>query len=328
MTRPAPAADPPVVLVEHNPAVGPYPVAQQRLSSIGRELKVIPIDVEQLVASPTDVLWLQAGPVLTGQLLDRLPELRLVVKWGVGVDGIDLSAARERGIAVANAPHYCTIDVAEHALALMFSAARHLIGFSRMNSLLMPLENWPMPMRLAGRTVGVLGLGRIGARFAAMCAALGMRVLGFDVAQLTPPAGVQQVPLAQLLAEADVISVHLPGADSTRHLLDGAAFAAAKPGVLVINTGRGTVIDTVALLEALDRGQVGYAALDVVDPEPLPVEHPLRQHPRVQLTPHIGASSAQSKSDLLESVCETTEQFLATGTAPTLLIPGRKGAHA
>jgi D-3-phosphoglycerate dehydrogenase len=230
-------------------------------------------------------------------LLRAGTNLRVVGRAGVGLDNVDVGVARELGIAVVNAPDGNTIAAAEHTLALLLAAARRIPAADAS----VRAGEWTRSrfqgFELRGRTLGIIGLGRIGRAVAERAAAFGMRLLGSDPNVAPDALGrlpVALVDLDVLLAEADVITIHVPLAAETRHLMDAAAIARLKPGAVVLNVARGGVVDEAALAAALRDGRVAAAAVDVFEQEP-PVGSPLLDAPNVVLTPHIAASTAEAQ---------------------------------
>jgi phosphoglycerate dehydrogenase-like enzyme len=229
-------------------------------------------------------------------LLAGLPGLELVATQSVGFDMVDLDAARARGIWVSNVPGAATEEVAVHALAMGLGLLRGLPFYDRA----VRAGRWDAAelalRRPSATTLGVLGLGRIGRRLAALAAGVHGRVIGHDP-MLDPgawPDGVERVDLDTLLATADVISLHLPLTDATERLIDRAAIARMRPGALLVNVSRGALIDAGALLEALDSGHLAGAALDVLQVEPPAGDEPLLRHPRVLVTPHAAYYSDEA----------------------------------
>jgi phosphoglycerate dehydrogenase-like enzyme len=282
-------------------------------------------------------VWKQAAGLVcyhevtvTGEMLDRMPNCRVVVRAGVGFDNIDLKAAGERGIAVCNTPDYGTMDVADHAIALTLAFLR---GITMYNAAIIedPVANWrfdavPTIRRLSTQTFGVIGLGRIGTATALRAKALGMRVMFFDPYRPTGTelaVGVERAgSLEDLLKQSDVVSIHTPLTVETRHLISTAALAAMKPGSILVSTARGPVVDLAALLPALNAGRIAGAALDVLEIEPLPVDHPLMKAWRAPnssirnkliLTPHAAFYSPSSLIDLRRKSASTAAQFLREG---------------
>ncbi|HTM70404.1 MAG TPA: hydroxyacid dehydrogenase, partial [Luteimonas sp.] len=218
--------------------------------------------------------------------------LRVIGRAGAGVDTIDVEAATERGIAVMNAPDGNTLAAAEHALSLLFALARHVPRADAG----MKAGQWPKAgltgFELEGKKLGVIGLGRIGSAVARKARGIGMDVAAYD--PFLPPSAAAHgsVPLRtfdELLAWADVITLHVPRTKETTRLVDAQALARMKRGAYLVNAARGGLVDEAALLEALDAGQLAGAALDTFATEPLPGDSPLRAHPKLVLTPHLGA---------------------------------------
>jgi len=313
----------PVVLqVEYVGDLAPYPREEEALAVAGAMLKAVRCkDADELVEAATgaDVIWLEWTPHLTGDVLRRLPRLGLAIRWGVGYEQIDVATATELGIAVANAPSYCTEDVAEHAMALMLAVSRQVVFRDRQGQAGLWRSGRARHQRMRGSTLGVIGLGRIGRRVAELGAAFGARVLGYDVVDMG--GSVNQVGLEELLAKSDFVSIHVPLSEATRHLINAETLALFKQDAVLVNTSRGGVIDQAALVDALKRGRLRGAGLDVFEQEPLPAENPLRGLDSVILTPHEAANSPQSLADLRREVCATTVEWLNTGWAPNVVNP-------
>jgi D-3-phosphoglycerate dehydrogenase / 2-oxoglutarate reductase len=226
------------------------------------------------------------------------PRLKVIGRAGVGVDNIDLEAARRADVIVVHAPLAATLSVAEHTLALMFALARRIPAADAS----LRRGEWRKAdfegRELFDKTLGLIGVGRIGRAVAQRASALGMRLLAYDplvAKEAVRQAGAQPVDLARLLEESDYISLHLPLDDSTRRLLGRAELARLKPGARLISTSRGGIVDEAALLEALDSGHLAGAALDVFEKEP-PGSSPLVRHPAVIVTPHIAAQTAEAQA--------------------------------
>jgi D-3-phosphoglycerate dehydrogenase / 2-oxoglutarate reductase len=226
--------------------------------------------------------------------MDAAPALKVISKHGSGTDTIDKAAAQARGIQVVAAAGANAAAVAEHALALLLACAKSVVPLNaRMHA-----GHWDkashQSVELEGRTVGIIGLGAIGLRFARMTDAMGMRVLGFDPYAAQLPAYVQAVDLATIWREADAISLHCPLTADNAGLLNAQTLAACKPGVIVINTARGGLVDEPALLAALRSGHVAAAGLDSFATEPMPAPHAFHGEPRLVLSPHIGGVTADA----------------------------------
>ncbi len=269
-------------------------------------------------AHDADALLVQYAQI-TRTIVDTLPRLRVIGRYGVGFDTIDVAAASARGIYVCNCPDYCTEEVADHTLALLMAVTRQLFPlrehFGEGRWSIKPAQTIA---RLRGRVLGIIGVGRIGSAVARRTAPLGFRLLGHDpyvpderLAEL----GVEPTALVDLLKQADYVTLHTLLNDETRHLLNGDRLALMKPGAVLINTSRGGVVDTDALVEALRSGHLSAAALDVLEQEPPPVDHPLRSMSNVILTPHVAFYSDQSFPTLKRAVSEDVVRVLR-GEAP------------
>lgn len=221
-------------------------------------------------------------------VMDAAPSLRVISKHGSGTDTIDKDAARARGIEVRAAVGANAAAVAEQALALLLSCAKSVVQLdARMHA-----GHWDKAthksVELHGRTIGLVGLGAIGQRFARMCDAMGMKVLGFDPYARNLPEFIRPVDLATLWRESDAISLHCPLTPENQNLVNAQALATCKRGVLLVNTARGGLIDEAALLDAVRSGQVAAAGLDSFAVEPMAAPHPFHGEPRIVLSPHIG----------------------------------------
>ncbi len=247
-----------------------------------------------------DAVIVRSRTKITAEVLEAgKPRLKVVGRAGVGVDNIDLEAAKARGIKVVNAPQASTNAVAELAIGMMFALARRLTEADASMKRGEWLKKQLTGTELHGKTLGVVGMGRIGSRVGALAKALGMEIIGYDPlipAEEISRRGAQPVAtLPELYAQADVITLHVPLTPQTRGMVNAEAFAQMKPGVIIICAARGGVIDEDALHEALESGQVGGAGLDVFATEP-PGASPLVSHPRVVATPHIGAQTKEAQN--------------------------------
>ena len=226
--------------------------------------------------------------------MDAAPRLKVISKHGSGTDTIDKDAARARGVQVVAATGANAAAVAEQALALLLACAKSLALLNER----MHTGHWDKAthksVELEDRTVGVIGLGAIGLRFARMADAMGMRVLGFDPYAGSLPAFVQRTDLSTIWRESDAISLHCPLTPENSKLLNAQTLAACKKGVIVVNTARGGLIDETALLEAIRKGQVASAGLDTFAVEPIAVDHPFLRESRITLSPHIGGVTADA----------------------------------
>lgn len=228
------------------------------------------------------------------RVMDAAPSLKVISKHGSGTDTIDKTAAQARGIQVVAAAGANAAAVAEQALALLLACAKSVVALdARMHA-----GHWDKAthksLELGGRTVGLVGLGAIGLRFARMADAMGMRVIGFDPFAKHLPAYVTAVDLETLWRESDALSLHCPLTDDNRGLLNAQTLAKCKRGVIVVNTARGGLIDEGDLLAALQSGQVGSAGLDSFAVEPMTAGHPFQGQPRIVLSPHIGGVTSDA----------------------------------
>jgi phosphoglycerate dehydrogenase-like enzyme len=272
-----------------------------RLDERGAEL-IVPTVAQQLGEAElleliADVDGMIAGDdEVTRTVLERANQLRIVSKWGVGTDGIDLAAAAELGIRVTNTPGMFGDEVADVVIGYLVMLARHL---HRTDSAVRAGE-WAKPegISLAGRTMGVIGLGHIGRAVARRSLAMNMRVLGYEIdpknRDSAAKVGVEVVSLESLLADSHVVSLNAPLTSETRHLINATTLGRMRPGAWIINTARGGLIDERALIDALNSGQVGAAALDVFEVEPLPTESPLRRLAQVILGSHNSSNTVQA----------------------------------
>jgi D-3-phosphoglycerate dehydrogenase len=263
-----------------------------------------------------DALIIRSATQVTAEVIHAAKQLAVIGRAGIGVDNVDVGAATARGIVVMNTPGGNTVTTAEHAIALLVALARHIPQATAS----MKSGKWDkksfIGMELFNRTLGVIGLGNIGRIVAQRARGLGMKVVAYDPflsADAASKLEVELLDLDSLLERADALSIHVPRTPDTAGLLDRAAFAKAKPGVLVVNAARGGIVEEAALLEALDSGAVGGAALDVFEEEPPPADHPLVAHPRVICTPHLGASTEQAQVNVSIAVAEQVRDFLASG---------------
>lgn len=245
-------------------------------------------------------------------LLQEAPHLRVVARAGVGLDNIDVEAATLRGVGVFNAPDANTLAAAEMTVALILALVRKVAAADRA----LREGRWDRGafkgVELSGRTLGLVGAGRIGKEVAARCRAFGMTVLACDP-YLEQCEGIELCSLEKALAEADIVSVHVPLNDETRHLLDANRIAMMRRGSYLVNVSRGGVVDEAALVEALESGHLAGAALDVYENEPPPLSSPLFQAPNLVLTPHLGASTAEAQVRVASEVAESIRNALIDG---------------
>ena len=274
-----------------------------------------PARLAETLADVDAVLVRSATPVPAAALVPGA-RLRVVGRAGAGVDTIDVEAATARGIAVMNAPDGNTLAAAEHALSLLFALARHVPRADAG----MKAGEWPKAgltgFELEGKKLGVIGLGRIGGTVARKARGLGMDVAAFDPFLPTSAAAHGSVPLKtleELLAWADVVTLHVPRTKETTRLLNARTLAQMKRGAYLVNAARGGLVDEAALLDALDSGQLAGAALDTFATEPLPADSALRAHPKLVLTPHLGASTGEAQQAVSTILAREVLDYFQTG---------------
>ncbi|HYE08295.1 MAG TPA: C-terminal binding protein [Planctomycetota bacterium] len=259
-------------------------------------------------------------------VIGAMKRCRVIARYGIGVDNVDLDAAKARGIPVCNVPDYCIDEVADHALSMALSLTRRLGE----NSAAIRAGEWRLAVpvtamsAMATLTVGVVGFGRIGREVAARLRAFKAKVLVHDPfapAAAIVAAGCVPATLDELLAQSDLLTLHCPSMPSTRKLLNAGTLARCKRGVLIVNVGRGDLIDTPALVAALEGGRVGAAALDVADTEPLPAGHALARLPQVLMTSHIASVSPRAVQALREGTVAAAVRAL-TGKPAVNVVNG------
>ncbi len=265
--------------------------------------------------SDADALIVRGGTRVTAELIAAAPRLRVIARAGTGVDNVDLEAASARGILVLNAPGANSISVAEHTWALMLASARSI---SRADAD-MKAGRWSkrslQGAELRGKTLGVVGLGRIGREVVRRARAFEMTVVGHDPfisTQVAADLGVELAPVETLVGQSDFITFHLPSTEATRGMVNRELLARCKPGARIINTARGDLVDEAALAEAIDEGRIGGAALDVFREEP-PPDTTLTGRPDVVATPHIGAATAEAQELVGVEAATGVREYLRAG---------------
>lgn len=303
--------------------------ALQTLARAKADHELLPdgLSAEQVVERSAGAAVLITAYVPFGRAaLQQLRGAGLIVRCGVGVDLIDLEAATEQGVWVANVPDYAVSEVADHAMLLLLAAARHLTYYQRR----WVEHGWasseyPPTRRLKGRRLGIIGLGRIGSQVALRAHAFGMEVVAYTPRLTTARAeqrAARAVSLDELLSTSDVISLHAPLLAETRHLLDAAAFARMRAGVIIVNTARGGLIDLQALDAAIENQTVAAAALDVLEREPYPdLSLPLLHRPNVIVTPHVAWYSDDAVRELGVLAAEEALRYLRGEPPRNLLNP-------
>ena len=264
-----------------------------------------------------DVLIVRSKSQVTAGILEAGGRLKVVARAGTGVDNVDVSAATRRGVIVMNAAEGNTVTTAEHAVAMLMALARQIPQATAS----MKAGKWEkkrfLGHELMGKTLGVVGVGKIGRAVAQRAAGLGMSVVGFDpyfTGEAASKLGIEMTPLDDVFSRADFITVHTPLTEETRGIVGGAAFEKMKPGVRVINCARGGLVDEAALVEAIKSGKVAGAALDVFEQEPPPKDSPLLALDEVIVTPHLGASTEEAQISVANIVAEQLIDYFKHGS--------------
>lgn len=302
-------------------------VEEEILVPLGHEIvawkeKTTPAELTQLVAD-ADAVITQFVPV-TAEVIRSMQRAKVIVRYGIGVDSVDLDAARERGIPVCNVPDYCIDEVADHTLAFLLATTRQVVQ----NCVTNRRGSWGLAttlnqMRtLKDLVVGVVGFGRIGREVAARLLAFKCRVLVYD--PVVPnshiiQAGAVPVSLQELLEQSDVVSLHCPSTAQTRGIINCDSLAVMKPGVILINVARGDLVDSDALTESLKSGHVSAAALDVFAPEPIPQDHPVLQMENVVIASHIASCSVPAVRKLRETAAKLAAMAIRGEPLPNVV---------
>jgi D-3-phosphoglycerate dehydrogenase len=310
----------PVIAVTDSvfPSLDPAKAALARVDPDIRMAKSAAADDILAVARDADAILVTYAK-LPGELLRQLTRCKVIGRFGLGVDNIDVATAAACGITVTYVPDYCMQEVSDHAMALLLALARKVA----LSNALVQAGRWEMPAvvplrRLAGQVLGLIGFGNIPRALAPKAKAFGLEVITHDpfvAPEVLAAAGVGGVSFDGLLARSDFISVHAPLSPATRGLLDAAAFAKMKPGALIVNTARGPLIDEAALIAALDSGRLGGAALDVVASEPLAKGSALLHRDNVIFTPHTAFYSVEALHEL-QTKCASDVARVLSGEPP------------
>ncbi|MEK7867379.1 MAG: hydroxyacid dehydrogenase [Planctomycetota bacterium] len=295
-------------------SIDPASVEEMRAAGLSVDVRV-GLSAKELgeVVGPYHALIVRSATKVSKEVLERAGSLRLVVRGGVGVDNIAVDDARRRGVEVMNTPEANTIAVAEHAIALMFALSRRIAAAD----VSMRAGRWDKTKlegtELYRKTLGLVGLGRIATEVARRAVALGMRVIACRRSAKTTEEitalGVEMVAFDDLLARADVVSLHLPFSKESHHLFDAARIARMKKGAALVNCARGGIVDEAALAQALASGHLSGAAIDVFEKEPPDPSNPLLRLANVVLTPHLGASTLEGQNRVGESIARKVIAF-------------------
>jgi D-3-phosphoglycerate dehydrogenase / 2-oxoglutarate reductase len=281
-----------------------------------------PEDLARLVADADHVIT-QFAPV-NAEVIAAMRNTKVIARYGVGVDNIDLEAARAKGIPVCNVPDYCMDEVADHTIALLLATTRQVVGHcNRVRS-----GQWGLAVPLAAMkalcdlTVGVVGFGRIGREVVRRLKAFKCRVIVYDPAVpaiAIKEAGCEPAAFAELLEQSDVITLHCPSTQQTRRMIRGETIARMKRGTILINVARGDLVDSASLLDALQSGHLAAAGLDVFDPEPIARDHPLLKMDNVILTPHVASVSEKAVHKLRRTVAEIVVRSIRGESLPNVV---------
>jgi D-3-phosphoglycerate dehydrogenase len=270
-----------------------------------------------------DAVITQFAPI-KADVISAMKKARVIVRYGIGVDNVDLAAAREYGIPVCNVPEFCIDEVADHTLAFILAVTRQVVP----NTLYIRAGKWGLPngleqMRtLRDMTVGIVGFGRIGREVASRLAPFKCRRIVYDPvtsADAIRAAGCEPAELNSLFKEADILTLHCPSTPQTRRLVNATSIASMKRGSIIINMARGDVVETAALENALKSGQLAAAAIDVCDPEPIPLESPLRQLENVITASHVASASVKAVRTLRETAANLAAMALRGEKLPSVV---------
>lgn len=270
-----------------------------------------------------DAVITQFAPV-NADVISAMEKARVIVRYGIGVDNVDLDAARQRGIPVCNVPDYCIDEVADHTLAFILGATRHVVA----NTNHVRSGHWGLAfgldqMRtLRDLTVGIVGFGRIGREVASRLAPFKCRRLVFDpvvTSDAIRQSGCEPTDLPSIISQSDVLTLHCPSTAQTRRLVNAASIAQMKRGAILVNLARGDLVETPALVAALQSGQLSAAAIDVCDPEPIPADNLLRQLPNVIVASHVASASVKAVRTLRETAASLVAKALRGEKLPNVV---------
>ncbi|MCB1182394.1 hydroxyacid dehydrogenase [bacterium] len=280
------------------------PSLEDKLAKYGQ----VTTDKERLAEA--DVVLIRSKTRCDREYIDQAPNLKMIVRGGVGTDNIDKAYCAEKGIVVHNTPKAPSIAVAELAFAMMLSVPNHIVKANESMRMGQWLKKELKRSELHGKTLGLVGIGNIAQAVAVRAKAFGMHVIAYDKFVESSRLAVLKKSLAEMVAEADYISLHVPLTDDTFHMIDADVIAKMKDGAIVINTGRGRTVDSAAMIAALESGKVAAYATDVWPKDPPDSDYPLLKAPNVFMSPHLGASSNENLLRIGDEVCERIEDFL------------------
>jgi D-3-phosphoglycerate dehydrogenase / 2-oxoglutarate reductase len=311
-----------VLVTDH--VFGDLEAERAALAAIDCRLELAPdADPETLAAMAPGAAGILVCFAQVGQdVIEAAGDCRVIARYGIGVDNVDVEAATRAGIQVTNVPDYCLDEVADHAMALLLASARGIVPAA----LGVREGGWTVPQegihRIEGRRLALIGVGRIGRRVADRARAFGYEIVAYDPYVEGGAASVEEA-----VSGADAVSLHAPLTDETRNVIGDAALDAMERAPVLINTSRGGLVDLEAVTRALEDGRLSGVALDVTEPEPLPADHPLRTHPRAIVTPHMSFYSAEAQAELQRRAVEEVVRAL-TGERPRCPVNRLQGAPA
>jgi D-3-phosphoglycerate dehydrogenase len=308
-------------------AWGSLDIERELLAAAGAELVVAKTgDQDELIelAANVDAIMVNWKPV-PAAILDAAPACKVVARYGVGVDNIDIERATELGIVVVNVPDFCVDEVAEHSLALIFALQRKIVRYAdQTRSGSWDNAAFGAPNRMRGQTLGLVGAGRLAQGLAQRAEGLGLKVIAYS-RSATPGQTKHGMTFAEslddLLERSDIVSLHVPLTDSTRHLIGAAQLERMKSSAILINTARGPVVDPQALVAALESNEIAGAGIDVTEPEPLDPGDPLLKLDNVIVTPHAAFFSAESTIDVQTQAASAVRDVLQ-GRVPATVVNG------
>lgn len=318
----------PLVLVTHTLPEGWLELLEGQCRTLQGPIDAVELspELEMSLKEAEGLLCLLTIPV-TRDLLEKAPRLRVVSNMAVGVDNIDLPACTQRAIPVGNTPGVLTDGTADLAMAIMLAAARQLPQANR-DAREGRWKTWSptgwLGADLSGATLGIVGMGKIGSAVAKRAAAFGLHLVYTDNrahTEVEEELGAIKLTLRDLLGLSDFVSLHVPLTNETHHLINEETLKLMKPSSILVNTSRGVVVDTNALVQALKQNWIAGAALDVTDPEPLPPEHPLYGLPNCLIVPHIGSATWNTRQRMAERACENLLAGLAGKRLPYCVNP-------
>jgi D-3-phosphoglycerate dehydrogenase len=313
------------VLVEHGYAS--LELEREVINAAGGELidaDALPLAEALRLCEDADAVMVRRIQV-TAELIRRFRRCRILLRYGVGTDNVDVHAATEANMIVGHVPSYCLDEVSTHALALLLACVRNVVTTHAAVQRGAWDVNRTTPLwRMAGRTLGIVGFGQIGQALAAKLASWGMTLLAADPfvdPDRAGKLGVRLLPLEEVLRASDYVSLHAPLLPETHHLINARSLAWMKPGAILVNTARGGLVDGTAVRAALDQGRLAWAALDVFEEEPLPVDSPMRQHPRILTSDHVAWYSEESQRQLQRTAAEEVARVCTGGLPRSLANP-------